>query len=337
MNKFFPLPILILAAILAAFLTLAYYTFAYAQQHDSPASARKLDADYPISLELPAYASEYFYFSMPNVGNCIPAITLSDSSELRIQLYDSREVSLKYAISSSHVITFHDSLSAGERYFLKISNGSCQDKKLKLTLYYTKKAKEDTDTKKSVKAKNTGKTAKTTNIQKSTRVKKSTKSKKTAKSKTSATIKNSTKAKSSIKIVNTPKPAKPKNSENLKPTTTPSQTDLSNPQKRSTAVHTPKAIATPKAKKTANLNTTNPNSKSDFLLFTHFLRIKAGTSLAIAEALNLSEESSSLSYRCIFSDRISIQNGILYSGSPGIAVIEITGDDFKSSCTICIQ
>lgn len=289
MNKFFPFPILA-AIILGTFLTLAYFTSAYAQQHDSPASAQKLDANHSISLTLPAYATEYFYFSLSNVGDNTPMITLSDSSRIHIQLYDSREVSLKYSISSSHIITFCDSLSSGERYFLKLDNQSSQDKKVKITLGYTAKPEETAN------------------------AKKSTKPKKTVKPKTS------TRVRQTAKPVATPK-------------------DIPRLQKGTASIHTPKPTTslalTPQ--KSAKPTTANPNSKSDSLLSTHFLRIKAGSSLAIAEALNLSEKASSLSYRSIFSDRISIQNGILYARSPGIAVIEIAGNNFKSSCTICIQ
>ena len=310
MNKFFPLPIL--AALLGAFLILAHFTSAYAQQHDSPASAQQLNADHPISLMLSAYATEYFYFFLPNTEDSIPTITLSDSSGIHIQLYDSRESSLKYAISSSHIITFRDSLSAGERYFLKLSNQSSQNKKLKITLRYTVEPKETAKPKKSARPKIS------TKPKKSVKPKASTKPKEALKPKTSTKPKISGKATKTT--IHTPKLI-----------ATPTSAPTPAPQKSAN----PKNFLTPT--KPTNPTTTSPNSKSNFLLSTHFLRIKAGTSLAIAEALNLSEESSSLSYQSVFSDRISIQNGILYARSPGIAMIKIVGDNFKSSCTICIQ
>lgn len=322
MNKLFPL--LILAAIiLGTFLTLAYFTSAYAQQHDSPASAQKLDANHPISLTLPAYATEYFYFSLPNVEDNIPTITLSDSSGIHIQLYDSREVSQKYSISSSHKITFCDSLSSGERYFLKLSNQSSQDIKIKVTLNYTAKSKESVNTQKVVKPQKSVKPKKTVKPKTSTRTRQTEKPKKSIKKK------NSTKPKTTIKS------KRQKNSGNAAKITNTTAIHTPKPQKKTSLKPTTSLALTPQ--KSADPITTNPNSKSNFLLSTHFLRIKAGTSLAIAEALNLSEKSSSLSYQCIFSNRLSIQNGILYAKSSGIAVIEITEDNFKSSCTICIQ
>lgn len=333
MNKFFPLPIpvhrnlsfLILAALLGASLTLVYFTSAYARQYDSPASARKLDAAHPISFMLPAYATEYFYFSLPNTEGSIPTIVMSNSSKIHIQLFDSRERALKYAISSSHVITFRDSLSKGEHYFLKLSNRSSQDKKLKIVLRYTEKAKEAAGAKKTTKAKNSVKT------------KPSTKPKISTKAKTSAKVKPVSNSKSTTNSQTSTKPITSANAKNS--TKNSDDTTIYTPKPTMIVTPTPKAIITPTQipKKSTNQAITDPNSKSNFLLSTHFLRIKAGTSLAIAEALNLSEESSSLSYQCIFSDKISIQNGILYSRSPGIAVIEIAGDNFKSSCTICIQ
>ncbi len=299
MNKLFTsLCFLCFIVTLSFFPALIHFIPVYAQQHDSLASAAHLDTTHPASVVIPAYASEYLYFFIPANQKNIPQITLSKLSHINIQIFDSRGTQLRYTKASSQSITFHETMAAKERYFLKLSNQSSQTKKLTISLTYPEKAKKDEKKAKPKKSPNNKINSKTVKPNKTAKNKKNGK---TANSKKSLDTKNTTKKNKITKSGKSTKPVK--------------------------------SPGTKKTDKTA----ANPNSKSNFSLSTHFLRIKSGHSLSLPEHLQLSGDLSKLSFQAVSPDKVSIQNGILYAREPGISVIIITAEHFKSSCTICIQ
>ncbi len=312
-----------------------------AHQHDSFASAQLLSTNRSVSAVIPAYASEYFYFHPSQGHNSAVSkcqIKLSDITSLTVSLYDDQGSAKKLSSSlsgGSTYMTCTEISPKSSRYFLVLHNNTKQE--IKITIDIHPLTNQETDHASKPTPQGTrGSTAKQKSPNRSTP--KTGQKKKTQKATVPKGKKTSSKPTSSPHSSAGNHPVATPKSTAYSKSTGKSKSQLSTISPNPTVIHKEKSSNVPTPDSLPYNPTPSPLSRSSFDLSTHFFRMSKGYSIAISEALNINQlANQDIIYQNLTSERITLQNGIVYAKSPGLAVIKIQSRSHTSSCTLLIQ
>lgn len=347
MKHFFPFLIIVL--ILCMLLHNNSILSVSAQQHNSFASAKSLSLDHPVSISLPANATEYYYFSSlqqtTDHTELKYQITLSEADSLLISAYDDQgeAVNLKQTNTDiSHWTGYINNISNNTRFFLVLHNQTEQYISTNLmvkSFTATVTPKPDNKTKKTATVKPDKKSKPTSGSQKATMKKpeKAPRHTPVSKEKHTQPPKSTARQNFNTKHAATQKPRGKSGQNSNTKTSTPIPQKISRHTSKSKKESIPNNQNTPLPTSEYYSNYPMNHSRSNLILSTHFFRMSAGYSISAFELLPINSSESEITLETMTPENLSLQNNIIYAKTPGLAVIKIYFGNDITSCTIYIQ
>lgn len=275
----------------------------FAHQYDSFASAGLLSMEDPVSITIPACASEYYYFEPSHETNdtlLTYQVEVLYGTQLELSLYDSQGTLIKLisGTNGNNISLDYTEISLSQsRYFLQLHNMTKQDLRIQIYIHCSNvitatDAPQDTP-------------------------------------KTATKRKKASDAKSTHKPSNTDKPIN---------TNTPAPKSKYGTNQSDSGINQKSPDTSAKPTITPQKNTSDPDTKSIIAISSHFLRMSTGHSMSLPDALKIKDISwQKLQYENITPEKISLQNGIIYTKNSGLAVILIHYGTYTTSCTLYIQ
>ena len=297
---------------------------------DSLTSSISLSFNSTKKFQLDAYEHFYAYYTVPSSYSCTKnalSVTVSNLSNFSISVMDSDGSSIS-TTSKKNILYFkNNAFIAGNRYFIKIHNQRNIRSAGSISIRYT------TDTTASPKTSHKD----ATNIasshkrhqQKST---KNSSSRNTSRQK--AANNSSPRNTSRQKAANNSSPrntSRQKSTKNTSPRNTRRQKNANNSSPRKEKTSATNKASTSSPKKVSSGTTLSPVTPAR-----HYIRLKKGTSIALAERIYTTVPNHPISFTPS-SSSLHITDGIVYATSAGLFYIIIQDGSYSSSCTVKVD
>ena len=297
---------------------------------DSLTSSISLSFNSTKKFQLEAYEHFYAYYTVPSSYSCTKnalSVTVRNLSNFSISVMDSDGSSIS-TTSKKNILYFkNNAFIAGNRYFIKIHNRRNIRSAGSINIRYT------TDTTASPKTSNKD----ATNIASSHKrhQQKSTKNSSSRNADRQKAAKNSSsrnasrqKSANNSSSRNT---SRQKNANNSSPRNTSRQKNANNSSSRKGKTAATNKASTSSPKKVSSGTTLSPVTPAR-----HYIRLKKGTSIALAERIYTTVPNHPISFTPS-SSSLHITDGIVYATSTGLFYIIIQDGSYSSSCTVKVD
>ncbi len=297
---------------------------------DSLTSSISLPFNSTKKFQLDAYEHFYAYYTVPSSYSCTKnalSVTVRNLSNFSISVMNSDGSSIS-TTSKKNILYFkNNAFIAGNRYFIKIHNRRNIRSAGSINIRYT------TDTTASPKASHKD----ATNIASSHKrhQQKSTKNSSSRNADRQKAAKNSSsrnasrqKSANNSSSRNT---SRQKNANNSSPRNTSRQKNANNSSSRKGKTAATNKASTSSPKKVSSGTTLSPVTPAR-----HYIRLKKGTSIALAERIYTTVPNHPISFTPS-SSSLHITDGIVYATSTGLFYIIIQDGSYSSSCTVKVD
>ena len=297
---------------------------------DSLTSSISLSFNSTKKFQLDAYEHFYAYYTVPSSYSCTKnalSVTVSNLSNFSISVMDSDGSSISTTRKKNILYFKNNAFIAGNRYFIKIHNQRNIRSAGSINIRYT------TDTTASPKASHKD----ATNIASSHKrhQQKSTKNSSSRNADRQKAAKNSSsrnasrqKSANNSSSRNT---SRQKNANNSSPRNTSRQKNANNSSSRKGKTAATNKASTSSPKKVSSGTTLSPVTPAR-----HYIRLKKGTSIALAERIYTTVPNHPISFTPS-SSSLHITDGIVYATSTGLFYIIIQDGSYSSSCTVKVD
>ena len=283
---------------------------------DSLTSSISLSFNSTKKFQLDAYEHFYAYYTVPSSYSCTKnalSVTVSNLSNFSISVMDSDGSSISTTRKKNILYFKNNAFIAGNRYFIKIHNQRNIRSAGSINIRYT------TDTTASPKASHKD----ATNIASSHKrhQQKSTKNSSSRNADRQKAAKNSSSRNAS----------RQKSANNSSSRNTSRQKNANNSSSRKGKTAATNKASTSSPKKVSSGTTLSPVTPAR-----HYIRLKKGTSIALAERIYTTVPNHPISFTPS-SSSLHITDGIVYATSTGLFYIIIQDGSYSSSCTVKVD